>query len=321
MTPPQAPDPGDAGAASSAARADWTQRPERSNTATLRLMAWLAVHGGRRLARALLVPITLYYLAFGPRVARQSRRFLARALGRPATLRDRYRHLHSFAATLLDRIYFLREGAARFQVDLQGQAAIHDAAQNDPGVFLVGAHLGSFEALRMVGDRLGHLKVAMVMYPGNAQKVNRTLDAIAPPDARPHIIELGQLGAMLSVRDWLDQGGLAGMLGDRTLGTDPHPAHTLHLPFLGVDAPFSDGPMRLAALLRRRVFFMVALYHGGAHYDVRFVPLADFRHLGHGERDARVAEAVRAYAHTLEALAREAPSNWFNFHDFWHEDP
>jgi predicted LPLAT superfamily acyltransferase len=95
----------------------------------------------------------------------------------------------------------------------------------------------------------------------------------------------------------------------------------VRVPFLGHEAVFADGPFRLAALLRRQVFFMAGLYLGGARYDVRFEPLADFSERVDGpERERRIRAAVVAYAGRLEALAREHPYNWFNFHDFWGED-
>jgi predicted LPLAT superfamily acyltransferase len=94
------------------------------------------------------------------------------------------------------------------------------------------------------------------------------------------------------------------------------------MPFLGRPARFSDGPMRLALLLRRRVVFMVGLYHGGRRYEVRFKPLADFRAgvADASEREPRIRLALAAYVAELEALVRESPCNWFNFFDFWGED-
>ncbi len=94
------------------------------------------------------------------------------------------------------------------------------------------------------------------------------------------------------------------------------------LPFLGQDAPFGVGPLRLAMLLRQRVFFMTALFRGGNRYEVRFEPLADFsqRAGDANERDAQLHAALAAYVARLEALCVEAPYNWFNFHDFWSED-
>ena len=74
-----------------AAHANWTADRERSNLWVLRLMRWIALTAGRRISRGVLHPITLYFLLFGGNATRQSRRYLARALGRPATWRDVYK--------------------------------------------------------------------------------------------------------------------------------------------------------------------------------------------------------------------------------------
>jgi predicted LPLAT superfamily acyltransferase len=111
------------------------------------------------------------------------------------------------------------------------------------------------------------------------------------------------------------------MLADRSLPQESARGDgTVMLPFLGVDAPFPDGPFRLAMLLRREVIFMVGLYRGGNRYDVRFAQIADFR-VPSDDPAAAVHAAMQRYVETLEALCREAPYNWFNFHDFWREDP
>jgi predicted LPLAT superfamily acyltransferase len=65
---------------------------------------------------------------------------------------------------------------------------------------------------------------------------------------------------------------------------------------------------------------MTGLYRGGNRYEIRFEPLADFstlEGLTRAEREGLVADATLAYARCLERYAREAPDNWFNFHDFW----
>ena len=100
----RAPEKQRAGDASGAATANaaWIGEKERSNRWLLRLMRALALGAGRRLSRLLLHPITLYFLLTGPKARRESARYLSRALGRPATLVDVYRHLHCFAATILD---------------------------------------------------------------------------------------------------------------------------------------------------------------------------------------------------------------------------
>jgi predicted LPLAT superfamily acyltransferase len=290
----------------------WERSPERSNTLMLRVMTWIALTFGRRAARLLLHPISLYFVLCSPAARRHSKRFLGRALGRPARFADGYRHVHAFTATILDRLYLLRGRLDEFDVDMHGSEIVDAALEDGRGAFLVGAHLGSFEVMR----------VAMVMYPDNAQKINAALRAIAP-DNEPDIIALGRMGSMLAVRDWLDGGGLAGMLADRRLEAASTRAgeREQRLDFLGQPAVFADGPFRLAALLRRRVLFMAGLYDGGRRYQVHFEVLADFSApMDNAAREALIADTVRRYAARVEAACRTHPYNWFNFHDFWQED-
>ena len=300
----------------------WTHQQERSNLWTLRLMRWIALTAGRRVSRGMLHPITLYFLLFGGTARRASALYLPRALGRAATWRDIYRHIHTFAATVLDRVYLLQETCDDLALRTTNIAIMDAPLSAGKGALMIGAHVGSFESLRALGQRL-HLQVAMVMYEENARLINSTLAAIAPK-ASLRTIALGRIDAMLELRDWLDQGGIAGLLADRSLPRQSGRSRTLWLPFLGQPARFSDGPFRLAALLRRPVVFMAGLYHGGADYELRFIELADFSNrpaLRSGaELDQQILEAMQRYVAIIESLCREAPYNWFNFFDFWADD-
>ena len=285
-------------------------------------MRWVALTTGRRVARCVLHPITLYFLLMGGPARRESARFLARALGRPATWRDIYRHIHAFASTVLDRVYLLQDGSHGLTLRTTNIGIMDAPLAAGKGALMVGAHVGSFEALRALGTRLG-LQVAMVMYEENARLINSTLEAIAPR-ASLRTIALGRIDAMLELRDWLDQGGIAGLLADRSLLSPSGRSRTLWLPFLGRPARFSDGPFRLAALLRRPVVFMTGLYHGGADYELRFIELADFSQrpasANSAEIDQQIHAAVQRYVAIVEELCKEAPYNWFNFYDFWADD-
>ena len=298
----------------------WTQQRERSNRWLLRLMRWLALALGRRAAHVLLHPIVCWFV-LDRETRHHSARYLSRALARPATWGDVYRHLLTFAATVLDRVYLLQERFDEFSFRASGADAILEPFVRGEGVLAFGAHLGSFEALRMIGHEKG-LRVAMIMYEDNARLINETLAALASK-SELRTIALGRVDAMLAIRQWLDEGGLAGLLADRTLAANSQRSKAVALPFLGAPALFPDGPFRLAAMLRRRVVFMAGLYRGGRDYDLRFVEIADFSTLAAAgpaaaaERDAAIRTGLERYVATLEALCREAPYNWFNFYDFW----
>ncbi|MEO6895007.1 MAG: acyl-CoA synthetase [Caldimonas sp.] len=303
----------------------WANQRERSSPWQLRTMRWLAVTFGRRATRAFLWLIVCGVVLNG-QTRRESKRYLGRVLGRPARLGDVHAHVFTFLSTVLDRIYLLQERFDEFEFDAKGIETILEPISRGEGVLAFGAHFGSFEALRMIGHDKG-LRVAMIMYEDNARLINDALAAIAPK-AELHTIALGRVDAMLAIRQWLDDGGLAGLLADRTLPGHSQRSKSIVLPFLGAPAMFSDGPFRLAAMLRRKVVFMAGLYRGGRTYDLRFIELADFGSLsatgaGRGAaRDAAIRAALERYVETLEAMCREAPLNWFNFYDFWaHADP
>ena len=300
---------------------DWTSTPERSNLLAIRAIAWIATHLGRPVARLVLHPIALYYLLFAPTPRRASRRYLNRALGRPAGWADLYRHIHCFASVALDRIWFAAGRLNLFEMHITGNDLMDRSVADARGVFLLGAHIGSFEALHAVGMSHPGLPVAMVMYPDNARMIHTVLQALAP-DFEVSIIPIGQRGSALAIRDFLDKGGLTGLMGDRFVPSDAVHGGSLELMFLGRPTRFTDGPVRLAMMLRQRVMFMVGLYRGGKRYELRFQTLADFREVpaDPADRERLVHATVAEYVARLEALCLEAPYNWFNFYDYWHED-
>ena len=278
-------------------------------------MVWISLTFGRRIGRVVLYGIAAYYVLFTAAARRASRAYLGRALGRWAEWSDGFRHVLSFASTIHDRIYLLNDRFDLFDIEVVGAGALLASLERQPGALLIGAHLGSFEVLRAVGRGRAGLKVAMLMYEENARKINATLAAINPA-ATEDIIALGRMDSMLQARDKLDQGYVVGMLADRGLGGDA----TVDCEFLGEMAPFPVGPWRMAAMLRRPVFFMTGLYLGGNRYRIHFEPLADFSATPRADVAGAIGAAQRDYAGRLGRYCRLAPYNWFNFFDFWRKD-
>jgi predicted LPLAT superfamily acyltransferase len=288
----------------SAARQDWTSRPERSNTLALRIIVWVALRLGRAPARALLLPICLYFLLFSMEPRRASRDWLTRVLGRPPRWREQFRHYHTFAATILDRVFLLNDRFDLFDLELVGTDTVREAFKAGAGCFLLGAHFGSFEVTRAVGRMQSGLEVSLLMYEANAQHIGATIRAINPA-LGTKIIPLGSLQSMLRVRECLDAGGFVGMLADRRLGDE----ESIVMPFLGTPARFPAGPFRIAALLRRPIVLMFGIYLGGNRYEVHYEALP--------YEDSDMRQLAARYVARLEYHARRAPYNWFNFHDFW----
>lgn len=293
-----------------ASTAEWVTHRERGSTILLRVMTFLSVRMGRPTGRFLLYFIAAYFFAFAPTARRHARAYLRRALGREPTAADRFRHVLTFASTIHDRVYLMKDRLDLFDITVEGEDIVGAALRAGNGAFLMGAHVGSFDIIRTVGQRQPGLQVAMAMYEENARKLNDMLAAINPA-AKPDVIALGHMDAMLKIREYLDRGVFVGVLADRTLGNEA----ALEVEFLGRRARFPVGAMRAAALMRRPVIFMIGLYRGGNRYHVVFERLADFSNVE--ERDAAVQAAVERYARLLGKYVHSDPFNWFNFFDFW----
>jgi predicted LPLAT superfamily acyltransferase len=240
-----APDPANIVAARPKA-AEWTGNRERGSTGLLKFMAFLSLRLGRTLSRAALYGIAIYFFLFAPGARRQSRRYLRRALGRAPRARDRFRHVLNFATTIHDRVYLINEQFDTFRITIEGESLMREQVDLGRGAFLIGAHMGSFEVIGSLGRRETGIQVSMAMYEDNARKINTILAAINPK-AKPDIVSLGHIDAMLRIAERLDRGAFVGMLGDRTLGDEP--VHEVTI--LGERAYLPTGPLRAAAIRLR----------------------------------------------------------------------
>ncbi len=293
----------------------WARLPERGNPLVLRLILWIALHIGRPVGRALLYPITLYFLATAMAARRGSRLFLRRALGREPGWREVFRHIHCFAATILDRVYFLTGRLKHFEIQLFGDQLILDQVASGQGCLLLGSHLGSFEALRATGVTLRRFPIKILMNTSHNRAITRFLNALNPALAQA-IIPIGGPDTLLRVQESVEQGCMVGVLGDRVAAGEK----TVRVRFFDQETAFPAGPLLLAALADCPVILFFGLYRGGRRYEIHFERLAERIALDRPRRQEQLAVWVQRYADRLEHYARLAPYNWFNFYDYWEEE-
>jgi predicted LPLAT superfamily acyltransferase len=290
----------------------WMEQRERGSGLLLRLMVWIALRLGRPVAGLLLYPICAYFTLFSARSRRASRQYLARiGVGLPG-LQQVFRHYHTFAATILHRVYFLAGQYETFDVRVHGVAPLERLVSECRGCLLVGAHLGSFEVLRALGILHRGLSLKMLMYQRNAQNIGGILDALNPQIAAS-VINVGVPGALLGLNEHLERGGLVALLGDRAVQGEKR----VRCRFLGDEALFPIAPVALASVLEVPVILAFGLYRGGNRYDVHFELLAERLTLDRQQRKVEAQQWMQRYAERLEHYCRLAPYNWFNFYDFW----
>lgn len=293
----------------------WAQLPERGNPLVLRLMVWITLHLGRPIGRLLLYPIALYFLATATAARRGSRLYLRRVLGREPGWRELFHHIHCFAATILDRVYFLSGRLQPFAMEIFGDRLISDQAESGQGCLLLGSHLGSFEALRAIGMTLRRFPIRILMNTAHNRGITDFLNTLNPMLAQA-ILPIGGPDTLLRVQESVMRGYMVGVLGDRVVAGEK----TARVRFFDRETAFPAGPLLLAALVGCPVILFFGLYRGGNRYEVHFETLAERIVLDRRCRQEQLAIWVQRYADRLEHYARLAPYNWFNFYDYWEEE-
>lgn len=298
----------------------WLDRPEAGSVFGYRLISTFARVCGRTAARLVLFPITAFFLLRRAPERRASRKYLQLVLGREATLKDVAKQFYCFAAVILDRVFLLSESFKRFDVQVHGLDALRERWAKQQGVLVFGSHLGSFDALRVLGEVRKDVKVRVVLDTEQNPQLTRFLNAFNPELARA-IINARQDGAVtaLAIKEALDEGALVTLLVDRARPGN----QVMTANFLGQPAPFPTGPWQIAAALKVPVVLCFGLYRGGNRYELHFEAFADSLRVERNNREASLNAIIQRYADRLAHYTRAAPYNWFNFYDFWqpHSPP
>jgi predicted LPLAT superfamily acyltransferase len=153
------------------------------------------------------------------------------------------------------------------------------------------------------------------MHTDTSSQLNELL-SLFNPDVTDSVIPLGKPGAMLEVKEWLEKGGIVGILADRITDGEK----LTEIDFLGAPAPFPLGPWLLAGMLKVPVLLCFAVYRGRGHYDIYFEMLTDAVDMERRNRQDVAERLAAQYADRLAHYCRIAPYNWFNLFDFWSHE-
>lgn len=292
----------------------WQARPEAGSSTGLKILLFVARLAGRRALHLFLAPITAYfYLARGPE-RRASADFLMRTLARPIQGRDVYRHMLTFARATADRFFFVVDAADDIPIEFVAHAGVRELAESGRSGIFLAAHLGSFEAARIIGPQLlRDLNLRIVLEKAVNERLVSLLEALQPElfesiiDASQSSVALG-----LSIGDALKAGDWVGFLADRYRVGD----RTTNADFLGSPAAFPTGPYLIANLYKAPIIGAFCRFDGRA-YVVHLEIISEGVSLERKTRQADLQKLVSHYSARLEHHALASPFAWFNFYDFW----
>jgi len=304
----------------------WEEFAERGTLGALRWMARFYALLGRRLSRAMLHPIAVYFFVRERAARGTSRRYLERVWAHPEgrrNLRGRpgffapYWHHHEFALQVLDRMVLWGHGLSELRMDHQGSEHLFALKREGRGGILLGAHLGSFDMPRQLAGGHG-LVLNVVMFTAHGERINRFFKSLDPTSQmRVLSLDPGSPSTAFEIKACLDRGELVGILADRLpAGGRDTP---IRIDFLGRPMAFPLSPFRLACLLGVPVFLSLCVRKGDAHYEAMVRPIGHVAKVPRQDRDKAAAELARAWVQGLEQVCLKHPYQWFNFYDTWEQ--
>lgn len=302
----------------------WGRIAERGSIWGIRFTAAVFRLLGRRTSLPLVYAVVTYFFLTDAPGRRASLAYLRRVhatvegrrvLPRPPGLRECFRHYRTFAVAIVDRLAIWFGRRDPFEFESHGLDYVDGLAEQERGALLLGAHLGSFDALRLLARRAGRT-VNVLMFTANAERINRVLREFAPEiEDRVISVDPSSVQSVFTIRERLRRGEHVAILADRIEVGDRDRA--LRIPFLGGLVELPQAPILLAGLLGCPLVSIVALRAGPGRYRVHLDLLAERVHLPREDRTAAVAELLTSYARRLEHHCLASPYQWFNFFDYW----
>lgn len=295
----------------------WHTQAERGSKLGIVILFYILDFGGYRLAKFALIPVVGYFFITGGVSRRASLKYL-RALhihtkghSPSPSYWNAFLHHYQFALNALDKPWLWKGETERFKFQICGKEKLNQYIGK--GVVVVGAHIGNFDALRVIAEKR-NIRVNVIMYRNNAQKINAVLNSMG---GNLRVIELvpGDVNTALDLEERLLDGEMVALLCDRLPPNSR--AKTQQTSFLNDRAEFPINPWIFCSLMKRPVLFAIAVRQGALKYTIYLEEFLSTPDLSFDDRSKFINSCVRKYSSKLEKYCILHPLQWFNFFDFW----
>lgn len=304
----------------STAEISWGSLRERGSLFGVLFLATCYRCLGRRTCLIIGAPIVFYFYLTGTHQRRASHAFLKRAFAykgivKKPGFKDGFRHFMHFFEMTLDKFGAWTSSAASPQIEEESLESFRKIMASEKGGMLLVSHLGNMDFCRGISCSAHKSRLHVLLHTKNAERFHRILKAFNP-DAHVNIVEVSEIGpdTILYLKNRVEAGEWVVMAADRVPITPS--ARLSYVPFLGKEAPFSQGPYILASLLKCPIYTAFAV-RVGKKIRVFIDPFSDQLAISRKNRTEDLKYFSNRYAKILEHYCIHYPYQWFNFFDFW----
>jgi len=300
----------------------WASMDERGMAWGLKFLASTYKTLGYRACWITMQPVLFYFFLSG-RVQRQaSKRYWEKIYRlRGESVQPRFKqlwsHYQSFGRMALDKLAAWMGDVEVSDLIIENEDEFDQVINRDQGILVIASHLGNIEICRALSKKRSGIKITVFAHTKHAVRFNQLLSSYNP-DAAIDVVQVSDMGpaTAIELQERLDLGEWIVIAGDRTPVTGEN--RMSQIDFLGAKAPFSQGPMILASLLKCPVYSMMCLKEDDK-FRILFEKLSDRIELPRKTRLASLDQKIASYASVLEQTCKKYPDQWYNFFDFWDE--
>lgn len=286
----------------------WQGKSQASVTG-YQIFGFFIKHLGIRAGYFILLFVSLYYFLFSPKSSAPILEFYRVRLKLPALKAYRllYANYYRFGQTLIDKFVVMAGQTAEFTFEFDGEQHLREIVARGQGGILLSAHAGNWEAAGQLLHKL-NTPVNIVMYDGEDANIKQFLQKAGEKKFNIIFVK-NDLSHVFAINDALAANELVCMHADRFLPGNK----TIKADFLGADALFPEGPFLIALKFRVPVSYVYAFKETASHYHLYATEVKSF-----SQRNQDTVQTIATdYVHSLEAMMRKYPEQWFNYYDFW----
>ena len=217
-------------------------------------------------------------------------------------------HIRMFADSLVDKMIAMCDSKDRIQFTPIKNAdwdEFQKLLSENRGIFLICNHIGNIEALAAFPDNTNKKMHAFQQISQNSVFHNFISKHSVRKNTTIHPVEDMNIGTASEMFDCLNNGDLVMMAGDRISATNPE--KNIHVQILEHDCELPMGVFRFAKSMSHPVFGIALLNQGHEKYEL-IVKKLDNKNANN---------MANEFAEFLEQSILTAPSQWFNFYNFF----
>lgn len=301
----------------------------------LKFLLLLFRHLPGPLVRALIYPVSFFYLIFSKRARMETLRFQNQLREYSGGKRPRhvssYQQILSFSLCVLEKLQGWMGQVKFSRIEYQNDDINQLFAQLEEGhgAILLTSHLGNMELMRSLSENNTNMvgrevPVLVVMELNSTEQFNKTLRSINPKVSF-NIVDAANIGVETIdvLNETIEKGGLVILAGDRTSAYARDKVIVKN--FLGKPAPFPYGSFLLPFLMKAPVYYMFGLRSRMSIFSPKYKIFIekskiDFETVGRSERQAKIESLCEEFIDKLEKYANLYPYQWYNFFNFWNLD-